>query len=274
MSKLDERIQEIKTQLVGNTGVKVLLVEGADDVDAYRIFLDRKFPGWEVRWHLAEAGKKATVVEMARKEPGWLGLVDRDEWTDAEMAAYSAASPNLVILPRFCLESYLIDPAELWAALPAKQKAKVAGGEARFRSEMRVGLQGWIRHAALWHGVRPLWRQLRDLGFPDSVLGSPPMPDDATLRVKFKDWHATLDADAVLASVHAFEERLASEEESKLYALWLYAKDFYPTVVHQVLNRLLGQKPAKERRLAILRTRTVPSDLAVLWHAMGLAAAP
>jgi len=227
-----------------------------------------------MRWHLAEAGKKATVVEMARKEPAWLGLVDRDEWTDAEMAAHSAASPNLLVLPRFCLESYLIDPAELWEALPAKQRAKIAGGEAQFRSEMRVGLQGWIRHAALWHGVRPLWRQLRDLGFPDSVLGSPPMPDDATLRVKFNDWHATLDADAVLASVHALEERLASEDKHKLYAQWLYAKDFYPQVVHQVLNRLLGQKPARERRLAILRTRTVPSDLTVLWQAMGLAASP
>jgi len=274
MSKVDERIQDIKTQLVGNTGVKVLLVEGADDVDAYRIFLDRKFPGWEVRWHLAEAGKKATVVEMVRKEPAWLGLVDRDEWTDAQIAAHSAASPNLLVLPRFCLESYLIDPAELWAALPAKQQAKVAGGEVRFRGEMLADLQGWIRHAALWHGVRPLWRQLRDQGFPDSVLGNPPMPDDAALRVKFNDWHVTLDADAVLASVHALEERLASEDESKLYAQWLYAKDFYPQVVHQVLNRLLGQKPAKERRLAILRTRTVPGDLAVLWQAMGLAAAP
>ncbi|MDP3654847.1 MAG: hypothetical protein Q8R67_24570 [Rhodoferax sp.] len=274
MSKVDERIQDIKTQLVGNTGVKVLLVEGADDVDAYRIFLDRKFPGWEVHWHLAEAGKKATVVEMVRKEPAWLGLVDRDEWTDAQIAAHSAASPNLLVLPRFCLESYLIDPAELWEALPAKQRAKIAGGEEQFSRELLTDLQGWIRHAALWHGVRPLWRQLRNLGFPDSVTGNPPMPDDAALRTKFKEWHVTLDVDAVLAGVHALEAKLASEDVSKLCAQWLHAKRLYSQKVQQTLDRLLGPKPAKERRLDILRTRTVPSDLAVLWQAMGLAAAP
>lgn len=68
MSTVDERIQTIKTQLVGNSGVRVLLVEGPDDVDAYRIFLDRKFPGWERKWHIEPAGKKASVVKMAKKK--------------------------------------------------------------------------------------------------------------------------------------------------------------------------------------------------------------
>lgn len=178
MSKVDDLIKDIKTQLVGNTGVRVLLVEGTDDVDAYRIFLDRAFPGWEKTWHLTQAGNltqlgnKTNVVAMARKEPTWLGLVDRDEWTDAEIAEKAITCPNLLVLPRFCLESYLIDPAELWAAFPAKQQAKIIGGEAQFRLEVLADLQGWIRHAALWHGVRPLWQQLhRDLGFPDSVTG-------------------------------------------------------------------------------------------------------
>jgi hypothetical protein len=108
------------------------------------------------------------------------------------------------------------------------------------------------------------------MGFPNSVLGNPPMPDDAVLRVKFKEWHSTLDADAVLARVHALEAQLASEDVSKLCTQWIYAKNFYPQVVHQVLNRLLGQKPAKERRLAILRSRMVPSDLDEVWRVMGL----
>jgi len=98
------------------------------------------------------------------------------------------------------------------------------------------------------------------------------MPDDAALRVKFKAWHSTLDADAVLAHVHALEAQLADEDVSQLCTQWIYAKNFYPQVVQQVLNRLLGQKPAKARRLAILRTRKVPADLDVLWRAMGLLA--
>jgi len=66
------------------------------------------------------------------------------------------------------------------------------------------------------------------------------------------------------------EAKLASVEISTLCTQWLYSKNFYPQVVHQVLNRLLGQKPARDRRVAILRTRAVPTDLDVLWQAMGL----
>lgn len=270
MSTVDERIQTIKTQLIGNSGARVLLVEGPDDVDAYRIFLDRKFPGWESKWHIEPAGKKASVVQMAKKEVTWLGLVDRDEWTDVEIARQVADCPNLLLLPRFCLESYLVDPQELWQAFPDKQRAKIAGGEAQFRQEVLADLEGWTRHAALWHGVRPLWQQLRGLGFPDAVLNSPPMPDDETLRGKFRAWHDSLDADAILDRVRQLEVQLTAKDHGELCRKWLYAKNFYPQVVHQVLNRLLGQKPAKDRRISILRTRTVPDDLDVLWNAMGL----
>jgi hypothetical protein len=270
MSKIDDRIEKIKIQLIGNTGARVFLVEGPDDVDAYRIFLDKKFPGWEAKWHLVPAGNKSDVVDMARKEPDWLGLVDCDEWTEDEMAAYTSACPNLKILPRFCLESYLIDPAELWQAFSEKQRLKIPGGEAQLRHELLADLQAWIRHAALWHGVRPLWRQLRILGFPDSVLASHPMLDDDTLRLRLRSWHELLNADAVLARVHAIEANLASEDESTVFTKWLYAKNFYPRVVHQVLNRLLGQESEKKRRLDLLRGRTVPADLDMLWQAMGL----
>lgn len=270
MSALDERIQQIKTQFIGKTGLRVLLVEGPDDVDAFRVFLGRKFPEWEKSWLLAAAGNKADVVKMLKKENDWFGLVDRDEWTETEISEKQSECKHLMVLPRFCLESYLVDPAELWAAFPEKQRVKIQGGEAEFHKALLADRTEWGRHAALWHGVRPLWRQLRNAGFPDSVLGNPPMPDDETLKARFNEWHATLDANAVLNGVHALEAKLASEKVSAFCAQWLYAKDFYPQVVHQVLNRLLGQKPSKERRLAILRTRTVPDDLNVLWQTMGL----
>lgn len=270
MSTLNERIQTIKTQFVGNSGARVLLVEGPDDVDAYRIFLDRQFSGWEKNWRVLPAGKKSDVVKMAKKEPDWVGLVDRDEWTDAEIVQQVATCTNLVVLPRFCLESYLIEPSELWQALPDKQRAKIAGGETQFRQALLASLDGWIKHAAIWHGVRPLWQQLRRLGFPDAVLSSPPMPDDEALRVHFKSWHDSLDAEAILSRVHALQATLAAKEQGELFHRWLYAKDFYPQVVHQAFNRLPGQKDAKKRRISILRNRPVPEDLAVLWNAMGL----
>lgn len=270
MSTVTERIAQIKAEHVGQTGKRVLLVEGTDDVDAYRGFLTRKFLEWERTWHLEPAGSKSRVVQMAKVESTWLGIVDRDEWTNAEITKQCTQCPNLLILPRFCLESYLIDPDELWLAFPEKQRLKIPGGEAQFRQELMIHLNEWIRHAALWHGVRPLWQQLRSLGFPDSVLTSPPMPDDESLRKRFKSWHESLNADAILSSVKQLQTELEFKDRGELFSKWLYAKSFYPEVVHPTLDRLLGQKPAKERRIAILRTRSVPDDLAILWNAMGL----
>lgn len=270
MSKVAERIQRIKTQLVGNTGVRVLLLEGPDDVDAFRIFLNRQFAGWEQSWHLEPAGGKKAVLDMLAKEPTWLGVVDRDEWTVQVMTARLAGQPNLNVLPRFCLESYLVDPAELWEAFPAKQQAKIPGGLAQLLQEIEAGLAGWIRQAALWHEVRPLWDHLRGLGFPNAVTGSPPMPDDAALTQLFEDWHDALDATAVLAKVKTLEQQLSAVARPELYSKWLYAKAFYPEVVHPVLNRLLGQKDSRVRRNAIFRTRSIPADMQPIWRAMGL----
>ena len=42
MSKVSERIEQIKTEQIGQTGKKVLLVGGTDDKDAYQIFLNKK----------------------------------------------------------------------------------------------------------------------------------------------------------------------------------------------------------------------------------------
>jgi len=196
--------------------------------------------------------------------------VDRDEWSEEVQNQHLMAHPNLLVLPRFCLESYLINPAELWQAFPPKQRAKIKGGEAVFRAVLLASLPEWIRHAALWHGVRPLWQQLRNAGFPDDVTKVPPTLSDKELREFFSNWHGLLDADALLTRVRGLEAKVTAEDVETVCQQWLHAKHFYAEVVHLALDRLLGVKPARQRRLAIFRTLTVPADLDVVWRAMGL----
>jgi hypothetical protein len=271
MSKVSERIAQIKAAQVGQTGKRVLLVEGTDDVDAYSNFLSKKFPQWEQRWAVAHMGNKRQVLDGLALEPNWLGLVDRDEWDADVQSQYQQQYANLLVLPRFCLESYLVSPAELWQAFPLKQREKVAGGEATFRSALLVALSEWIRHAALWHGVRPLWQQLRNAGLPDEVSKKPPTPTDSELLAYFESWRSVLgDSEVLLSRVHALESQLQTMDVEVLCHQWLHAKDFYAEVVHRTLDQLLGQKSAKERRLAIFKTRHVPSDLDGVWQAMGL----
>lgn len=270
MSAVEDRIKEIKQQSIGNTGVRVLLVEGIDDVAAFKIFLDRQAPGWERQWHIEQAGNKKKVLEIIAKEATWFGLVDRDEWTSAEMQSYLNRHPNLLVLPRFCLESYLVDPVELWTAFPAKQQQKVTGGLAALQAALDNHKKSWIRHAALWHVIQPLWRALRTKGFPDGVLDTSNIPDDQTLLAKLKSWHDLLDAAATLQDVQHQITHLQGRSDTELFAHWIYSKRYYPEVVHPLLDQMLGQKPAKERRLALLRTLQPPADLLPLWRKMEL----
>lgn len=275
MSTVSERIAQIKAEQVGQTGKRVLLVEGTDDVDAYRILLSRKFPQWEQSWAVAYMDNKKRVLAGLSLQPNWLGLVDRDEWDEDVQNQRRGTHPNLLVLPRFCLESYLTSPTELWQAFPPKQRDKVEGGEAAFRAKLLAPLPVWIRHAALWHGVRPLWQQLRNAGLPDEVSRKPPTPTDQELRAFFEAWRSLLvDADTLLARVHSLESQMQAVDVETACQQWLHGKHFYAEVVQRVLDELLGQKAAKERRLAIFKHRQMPADLDVVWQAMGLAAAP
>lgn len=272
---IEDRIQKIKTHSIGATGVRVLLVEGTDDVEAFRIFLSNRpqAANWETKWHLEPAGNKRQVLAMLKLEPNWLGVVDRDEWTAVECHAVIQKTPNLVLLPRFCLESYLVDPQEIWPALGPIQQAKVVGGFTTLEQAILSNKQNWIRHAALWHTINPLWRELRDKGFPNGVLDPKRPMSDSQLLAELNVWHNTLDPQAVLVRVQTLEKQLATLSDRELLRTKIYAKKFYPMVVHPVLDQLLGGMSASQRRLKLLQHMAkvgVPADLDPVWIAMGL----
>lgn len=127
MSKLENRIREIKEQQIGNSSKRVLLLEGTDDVQAFEVFLGKRHPNFGKYWVLAEAGKKQNVIDILVQEPDWLGLVDRDEWSDEKITEITQTTENLIFLPRYCIENYLVLPRELWNALPPKQQQKITG---------------------------------------------------------------------------------------------------------------------------------------------------
>lgn len=122
MKGWQKRHSEIKEKLIAQTGKRALLVEGTDDVSLFGILLTRKLgAGWETGWVLAYTGKKEFVVDILAQENDWLGIVDRDEWTDEVITEKQRELTNLFVLPRFCIENYAIDPDELWEALPLNQ---------------------------------------------------------------------------------------------------------------------------------------------------------
>ncbi len=271
MTSINKLIQKIKNEKIGVTGKKVLMLEGTDDVDSFSLFLENKIgPQWEQHWTLEFAEGKKRVLEVLQREPAWIGVVDRDEWSETTITDKQLELPNLCVLPRFCLENYVIDPDELWEALPQIQRIKIAGGAEELRTLLLQDKDIWLRHGVLWSVINPLWEGLRAIGFKNDLLEVTNAQDDNHIKGKLDEWHDYLDPDLLFETFSEQLQIASTDSVEKQLRIWIHGKFYYENVVHRVLNLLLGQKNQNSRKLAILQTRILPDDLAPLWTKMGL----
>lgn len=134
--------RKIREKEIGLQDKKVLIVEGVDDVSALTILFNRHHLNWEQHWVIAPVGSKSNVQAVLSEESNWLGIVDRDEWGSDLIDQKAIEQPNLMPLPRFCLENYLINPDELWPAIPEAQQQKIQNGQQGFVGEMLEDLWG------------------------------------------------------------------------------------------------------------------------------------
>lgn len=272
MSKTDDRIKDIREQQIGNSAKRALIVEGADDVDAFQSFLGQAYRGWEQSWIIAEAGKKTEVLAIIRKEPDWIGVVDRDEWSAPKIADHETVQANLWFLPRYCIENYLLVPEELWGALPENQQNKVAGGLVELTQSITHDLDRWLRHGALWSVINPMWEKLRSLGFNNELLDPAIATNETKIRTKLQEWHQFLEPNKIWENYQNVLAQVVPLQVDEQLKRVIHGKYFYEQVVNQSLNQLLGQKAATDRQKAIFRTLPVPDDLGPLWQKMGLIA--
>jgi hypothetical protein len=254
----------IRQEVIGTQAKKVFLVEGLDDKEAFLILLGRFLPGWEHRWGIAEAGNKPQLMKLLKLEPGWLGLVDRDEWDQAAIDERTATQPNLLVLPRFCLENYLINPIELWQAIPAARQAEVTDGQTAFAAAVQDDLPQYLRHGALWKVVTPLWSGLRALGFKETLASENSVAtaqSDTDIQDILRRWDDLLDRNRIFTD---FQTQLSSAQAASTeeqFCVWVHGKFFWRNVVNPVMNRLFGQMDEAERRNKILRRLPQPADL-------------
>lgn len=261
---LQKQRDRIRQELIGSQRKRAFLVEGAGDKEAFRILLERFVPGWERRWAIAEAGNKSQLQMLLAAEPDWVGLVDRDEWDAAVIAKQRLALPNLIILPRFCLENYLIDPVALWQAIPLARQQAMASGESAFRARIESQLPSYRRHGALWRVVTPLWSGLRALGFKEALASAESVTtaqDDYKIKRILGEWDALLDPDRIFADFQDQLTNAAAATRSEQFALWVHGKVFWKQVVNPAMNAALGQMEEGERRRKILRKLPQPTDL-------------
>ena len=270
MSGWTKAHEAIKDQL-GKTGVRALVVEGDDDRDFFEALLNRHSPGWESGWVIGSANGKGNVSKILTAESIWIGVVDCDEWTkNAATAAAAALGGRLHVLPRFCMESYLIHADELWASLPGAKQSKVAGGLTMFTQAIHSDIDQWVRHGALWHAVNPLWAGLRAKGFKEALLDLQAAQDDTGIQNKLQEWHDHLEPIQIFAEFRRLRATASVQPLANQLNDWVHGKRRYHEHVVPALNRLIEQQSAKEWFTDLLRTLNVPADLNPLWTAMGL----
>ncbi len=270
MSVASNRIQEIYETNVGASGKRVLIVEGMDDVSGFSLFLDKVSVNWEDNWVIAGAGNKKMVLNILKKEADWIGIVDRDEWTSVIIEQKQQELPNLWVLPRFCLENYLIYPEELWQALPEIQQNKIVGSMDELHQKLVQNFDKWLRHGVLWSVINPLWVGLRSLGFKEALLNPNISLDGNQIQDKLDEWHNYLDPNRIYQQFIDRLDVVNQLPESDHFKRYIHGKEFYKQVVDSTLNDLLGQKSSSERKISILRELPLPDDLMPLWQKMGL----
>ena len=219
----------------------VVLVEGRDDVALLGHSLSQRDSEWGARLYLAAAGNKKKVIQgISIHRPNWIGIIDRDEWSPADIQDALQKSSRLKILPRFCIESYFCVPGELWDALPAVDRQKVGDDIARLNQPILAALPDWVAHGAMWRVLHARERGLlSDLGFP-AELENQPVTDLTKIRDILQTWHDCLKPDDILNDYQdelQAAQQLPIEEQLKDC---VHGKKFFNRVVVQHLDALFS----------------------------------
>ncbi|EKN3731547.1 DUF4435 domain-containing protein [Yersinia enterocolitica] len=255
-------------------GKRVLVVEGKTDELVFMQLLKKVDPQWETKWVLAEVGGKRNVVDILAAQPTWLGIVDRDEWDNAQISQRQQQLRNLLVLPRFCIENYLVVPSELWHCLPQKQKAKLPEGRAAaiqsITASITENLERWVQFGALWAIVNPLWDELWLLGFNRDLLDLEMVVDEQGFRAQCAIWHRHLEPQGLW---QRYQDKLAAiqaQTNDENLRTIVHGKKFFKAVVTPAFRQLFAIQSTISVE-DLFREMPVPADLAFVWQRMDLA---
>lgn len=254
-------------------GKTALIVEGKTDERVFTQFLKKVDSQWETRWVLAEVGGKRNVVDILAAQPMWLGIVDRDEWDNAQLSQRQQQLPNLLVLPRFCIENYVVVPSELWHCLPQKQKAMLPDErEAAILSiatPITENLERWVQFGALWAIINPLWDELRSLGFNRELLDPELVADEQGFRARCARWHSHLEPQGLWQKYQNKLTEIQAQPVDEQLRTFVHGKKFFKAVVSPVFRQLFAIQSAISVE-ELFRKMLVPADLNFIWQRMNL----
>lgn len=229
----------------------VFVVEGSDDVKIWQ-HCSLHNPTWETTWYIAQAGNKKKVLDWLQQQNAWFGSVDKDEWAPEKIDELAQSMPNLCILPRFCIENYLIVPTELWQAIPNKQQSKITGAYDEFAEILLQDLDRYLQHGVLWHIINPLWEGLRSKGFKEDLLTVEHANDLVYIQAKLREWHDFLNPQHIENKRIELLNQVRTKQPEIQLCQNIHGKFFFENVVCPNLNHWFGQQSQNEMNGVII----------------------
>jgi len=189
--------------------LRQVYVEGDEDVAV----LSRWFP----RVQFASVTGKDKVKSEVDRLAGGCGLLDRDFATDQDVEASRALDSRLVIMRRYAIENYLLEP-DIVAAAVGELAASFPDQMASWQDEDRVrtSILTWAGELALYAAANSIifrWREAiqndKELGFLRYFGPLPPLPREEVVASLQRRLAALPDATAIEQILDARHQEVA-----------------------------------------------------------------
>ena len=222
------------------------MVEGKTDKAVLQEWLPKQVgAAWTNAVHLECAGNRGTLLAGLR----WLrddndpyramvfGLADRDEWKPADVASLVHKFPTLLVNEtRHSLESHFCDATEVEAILLARDAATGHAVHAplipALKSKLENALADHVPHWALTVTVQRANERVRnDAQYPTYFRDKCPLPTDADIRTKLKQWSAIVDADDLFDKFDALRADALDRSLEEQYRACVEPKLFFGMIV-------------------------------------------
>jgi len=219
---------------------------------------------------LVSAGGKSPILrglEWFRDERGnpsdVFGLVDRDEWDAATVAAKKRELPQLLVNgDRHCLESYFSEPGEIETALQSRDSGRYGPRLPTLRTRLESAVAEWVDHWSLWVTTNRTQGLLRAAEFPSCFHDQHPIPGEPIIRAKFHEWATLIEPLTCLERFSQERTSSLSEPTDLQFRSRVYAKDFFPIVVIQGGLQLIDRFSMRDWMINLAEwAPQVPADL-------------
>ena len=256
MAANDRPYDYVLKEAAATPNKRVLLVEGTGDISFLTLMLDKpplRDENIFADWVIAPAGGKDAVLRLLKEQPELHAMVDRDAWDDAECDKKERTYKNLHILPRFCIENFLICPEELAKAVP---------GFAELTPLIQREIPQAVRHGCLWRAAQPLYEELLQAGFNRALLRYPP-PDEREMWEILTSWQHLLSPENLNRRMEEHFLGVTGASEQTLLRRYVHGKVFWRGCVENLAARFFPGRKSDELRREIFRRLTLPEDLEI-----------